>query len=217
MSIEMRNISFQYPGANRSVLVDTGFTAERGECVALMSPSGAGKSTALAIAGLLLKPNSGQVILNGEDLGDGDHQHARRREISWLPQTVNLLPRRTVTDNVALAALVVGRTPDVAQQAALQRLSQLGLERYANQQARKLSGGEAQRVALARALAANPRVLIADEPTANLDNQTAQHIARLLKVASDDTAVVLATHDPTVAEHADSIYRLVDGKFVREK
>ncbi|QZN87661.1 ATP-binding cassette domain-containing protein [Cellulomonas sp. C5510] len=172
-----------------------------------MGPSGTGKSTALAVAGLLLAPSTGEVRINGRTRTVRDAPEVLRREVAWVLQTVNLLPRRTAVDNVVLPALAAGRRRADAYGEAVALLHRVGVE-DPGQVARTLSGGQAQRVGVARALAARPSVIVADEPTANLDAATGRDVARALLDAAAGTTVLLATHDRAVAAMADAVVEL---------
>lgn len=212
MSLTLDRIRFQYPGGP-PVLMDANLTVRAGESVAVMAPSGAGKSTALAIAGLLLPPSHGRVLIGGVV---ADAKRARRHlgsTIAWLPQSVNLLPRRTVIDNVMLAGLSRGIDRHRARIDAHAHLERVDLAMAAGRQARTLSGGEAQRAGIARALVTSPALVIADEPTASLDDATAVLVAHLLVSAARGTTLLIATHDTRVADVVDRVVVLRGGVF----
>ncbi len=212
MSLTLHDVHFGYP--QRPLLLHgASLDVRSGESVALMAPSGEGKSTALSIAGLLLAPDQGDVLIDGQVRTTRDADRLLGTTIAWLPQQVNLLPRRSVVDNVALALLSRGWNRAAAYVAAAQRLRTVGLEGSEQQQARTVSGGEAQRVGIARALATEPVVLFADEPTANLDGDTAHAVARTLLRAATGTTVVIATHDPRIAAMTDRLVVLEHGTF----
>ena len=217
MSLELTGISVRYRGAVRPVLSDWDLRVPAGESVALIGPSGAGKSTALAVAGLLLAPDAGQVRIAGQVRTTRDAALVLGQEVGWVLQSVNLLPARSAVDNVMLPALVSGGTRSRAWPRAVDLLASVGITEP-EQRARTLSGGQAQRVGVARALMAAPAVLIADEPTANLDLVTGREIARALLRAAEGTTVLLATHDPEVAAMADRVVELrpVTGRAVGE-
>nr|WP_277344734.1 ATP-binding cassette domain-containing protein [Cellulomonas sp. IC4_254] len=185
-----------------------------GTSLALMGPSGTGKSTALAVAGLLLAPTTGEVRINGRSRTVRDGAEVLRREVAWVLQTVNLLPRRTAVDNVLLPVLAAGGTREDARGEAVALLRRVGVQ-DPEQVARTLSGGQAQRVGVARALAARPSVIVADEPTANLDAATGRDVARALLTAAAGTTVLLATHDRAVAAMADVVVELEPPEQVR--
>lgn len=173
MSLELRGVSVTYPGAARPVLTDLDLVVPAGTSVALMGPSGSGKSTALAVAGLLLAPDTGEVWIAGRRRSVRDAPQVLRDELAWVLQSVNLLPRRTALDNVLLPALAGGRGREECRVEAVDLLRRVGID-DTDQVARTLSGGQAQRVGAARALMSHPAVLVADEPTANLDVTTAR-------------------------------------------
>lgn len=207
MSVELSKVGVTYPGSTRPVLVDLDLVVPTGTSLALMGPSGTGKSTALAVAGLLLAPTTGEVRINGRLRTVRDATEVLRREVAWVLQSVNLLPRRTAVDNVLLPVLAAGGRRDEAYDDAVALLHRVGVEDPA-QVARTLSGGQAQRVGVARALAARPSVIVADEPTANLDAATGREVARALLSAAAGTTVLLATHDRAVAALADAVLEL---------
>jgi ABC-type lipoprotein export system ATPase subunit len=200
-------VGLTYPGTARPVLVDLDLTVPTGTSLAIMGPSGTGKSTALAIAGLLLAPTAGEVLICGRRRTVRDAPTVLRDELAWVLQSVNLLPRRTAVDNVLLPALAAGRRRAHAQARAVELLDRVGIG-DPGQVARTLSGGQAQRVGVARALMSEPSVLVADEPTANLDAATGRDVARTLLHAAEGTTVLLATHDPQIAAMADTVVHL---------
>lgn len=216
MRLALDRVSFAYPGG-RPVLSNTSLSIPAGQAVAVMAPSGFGKSTLLGLAGLLLRPTGGSVLIDGVPRAAGD---TRGGGIAWVLQTVSLLPRRTVLDNVALPALASGSTRRAAYEQAEGALHHLGLHHDLNgRQARTLSGGQAQRVGVARALIGSPSILLADEPTANLDAATALDVARSLvrSVARTGCAAVLATHDPHVAALADRVLVIRDCRLQEDR
>ena len=192
-------------------------TIARGEFVALVGPSGSGKSTVLNLIGGLDRPTSGQVWFNGTELSSSDEHTLtlhRRRHVGFVFQSFNLLPRLTAEENVALPLMFSG-VPEperLAQARAL--LEQVGLGARLTHQPTQLSGGEQQRVAIARALVSQPDLLLADEPSGNLDTATGADIMRLLKQLNQEQGLTLlvVTHDPEAAAFADRIVRLRDGK-----
>ncbi|NHT18049.1 ATP-binding cassette domain-containing protein [Cellulomonas sp. IC4_254] len=214
MSLQLTGVGVTYPGTTRPVLVDFDLLVPTGTSLALMGPSGTGKSTALAVAGLLLAPTTGEVRINGRSRTVRDGAEVLRREVAWVLQTVNLLPRRTAVDNVLLPVLAAGGTREDARGEAVALLRRVGVQ-DPEQVARTLSGGQAQRVGVARALAARPSVIVADEPTANLDAATGRDVARALLTAAAGTTVLLATHDRAVAAMADVVVELEPPEQVR--
>ncbi len=210
MSLTLSHVTFRYPGMSADVLHDVSLTVEPGERVALMGPSGRGKSTLLSVAGLLLKPQAGTVTIDERPRTVSDASSLLGHTISWVLQTVSLLPRRSVLDNAALPLLAKGVTRRVAHDTASVKLAEVGLAGYEARQARTLSGGEAQRVGVARALVTNPSILLADEPTANLDQRTAQIVGEALFQSARGTSLLVTTHDEEIAQLADRIVYLGD-------
>jgi putative ABC transport system ATP-binding protein len=188
---------------------------DAGEFVAMMGPSGSGKSTLLHVIGGLEPPTSGQIWLDGEradQLSPAAWAMRRRRGIGIVFQAANLLSTMTVADNVELPALLAGATARQARARREELLEELGLAAKARTAPARLSGGEQQKVALARALANKPSLLLADEPTGNLDSTSTAEVLKLLRQAhAEGQAIVLVTHDARVATHADRIVNLFDG------
>jgi len=191
----------------------------QGELVAMLGPSGAGKSTLLAICGGLDMPDQGRVTVAGQDVSSLDsvgREKFLQRTVGWIFQDAGLLPLLTAEENVALAARIAGMPKQEARAAALTTLEAVGLGDRAEHRGNELSGGELQRAALARALVKNPVLVIADEPTGQLDGHTGGAVMQLIRDAADyGIAVLLATHDPAVAELADRVLMMNDG-YVRE-
>jgi lipoprotein-releasing system ATP-binding protein len=192
------------------------FAVAPGQSVALVAPSGAGKSTLLHIAGLLEKPDSGEVSINGRDtaaLADAARTALRRREIGFVYQFHHLLPEFTALENVMMPQLIRGLRRDEARQRASELLSFLGLGQRLQHRPAELSGGEQQRVALARAVANAPRLLLADEPTGNLDPRTSEHVFETLTqlVRASGLATVIATHNLDLAARLDRRVTVRDG------
>ncbi|MDJ0512648.1 MAG: ABC transporter ATP-binding protein [Methyloceanibacter sp.] len=193
-----------------------------GETVALLGPSGAGKSTLLHIAGLLEKPDAGSVIINDQDcvtLGDNERTRIRRMEVGFVYQFHHLLPEFSALENVMLPQLVLGRPKDDASTRAKALLDPLGLKDRWEHRPAELSGGEQQRVAIARAVANEPRILLADEPTGNLDPHTADKVFdELMRLVRDEgVAAVIATHNLDLAARMDRVLRLTEGLLVEEE
>ena len=193
-----------------------------GETVALLGPSGAGKSTLLHIAGLLERPDAGRVIINGADCGtlnDNERTRIRRMEVGFVYQFHHLLPEFSALENVMLPQLVLGLTKDRARARAKALLDPLGLKDRWDHRPAELSGGEQQRVAIARAVANQPRVLLADEPTGNLDPHTADKVFdQMMHLVRDEgVAAVIATHNLDLAARMDRVLRLTDGLLVEEE
>jgi lipoprotein-releasing system ATP-binding protein len=193
-----------------------------GETVALLGPSGAGKSTLLHITGLLEKPDSGAVVIGGVDcvtLTDAEQTRKRRLEVGFVYQFHHLLPEFSAQENVVLPQLIAGRSRAEAETRARELLDSLGLSDRREHRPAQLSGGEQQRVAIARAVANSPKVLLADEPTGNLDPPTAELVfEQLLKlVRQEGVAAVVATHNLDLAARMDRVLRLADGLLVEEE
>ncbi len=188
----------------------------RNEYVALMGPSGSGKSTLMNILGCLDTPTSGEYYLNKKDvskLRDNELAEIRNKEIGFVFQTFNLLPRSTALDNVALPLIYGGQTKGVRRARAHEVLDQVGLHDRTHHKPNELSGGQRQRVAMARALVNNPSIILADEPTGNLDTKTSIEIMRLLQDIHDaGNTIILVTHEEDIAKHAHRIIRLHDGE-----
>jgi lipoprotein-releasing system ATP-binding protein len=209
---------FKQGGALLPVLQGADLTLEPGEVVALLGPSGSGKSSLLHIAGLLEKPDSGQVVIDGAPVSlDDENQRTRlrRQHIGFVYQFHNLLPEFTAAENVAMPARLVGVSRSDALDRASLLLGSLNLQDRLTHLPAQLSGGEQQRVALARALMNRPKVVLADEPTGSLDSKAGGQLAELmLELArAQKAAVLLATHDLNLAEQADRIVRMADGKI----
>lgn len=204
------------------VLRGVDLQAGEGEIVALVGPSGAGKSTLLHIAGLLERPDAGEVYLSGEacgKLGEDGRTDLRRHNIGFVYQYHHLLPEFSALENIALPQIIKGVSKKIAYQRAGELLDWLGLAERATHRPGQLSGGEQQRVAISRALANSPKVLLADEPTGNLDPHTADEVFQvLLKLARGaGLAAVIATHNPLLASMMDRAVRLEDGHLEPEK
>lgn len=193
---------------------------EKGEYVALMGPSGSGKSTLMHILGCLDTPTSGKYLFNGADtshLSDNELARLRNKEFGFVFQNFNLLPRLSALANVELPMLYAGVGRKERLRRATELLTMVGLGDRLNHRSNELSGGEMQRVAIARALANSPAVILADEPTGNLDSRTGSEIMHLFDtLAQEGNTVILVTHDKTVADHARRTIKLKDGKIVEE-
>lgn len=187
----------------------------RNEYVAIMGPSGSGKSTLMNILGCLDTPTGGSYILNGTDvsgMGDGELAQVRNKEIGFVFQSFNLLPRYTSLENVALPLIYSGTPRSVREERAREALVAVGLGERMEHKPAELSGGQRQRVAVARALINNPSIILADEPTGNLDTKTSIEIMRLFEdIYRKGNTVILVTHEEDIAQHARRIIRLRDG------
>ena len=191
------------------------FTINKGEFVAIVGPSGSGKSTLMNILGCLDTPTSGEYILNGKDvskMSDSELADIRNKEIGFVFQTFNLMPRTTALDNVALPMVYAGVKKEKRHERAKEVLSLVGLEDRMLHKPNELSGGQRQRVAVARALVNNPSIILADEPTGNLDSKTSYEIMNLFdEIYSKGNTVILVTHEEDIANYAKRIIRLKDG------
>jgi putative ABC transport system ATP-binding protein len=193
----------------------------KNEYVALMGPSGSGKSTLMNILGCLDSPSGGTYILNGNDVSkmeDNELAEIRNKEIGFVFQQFNLLPRLTAVDNVALPLVYAGIPKKRRTEMAMEVLERVGLGDRSHHKPNELSGGQSQRVAIARALVNNPSIILADEPTGNLDTKTSIEIMDIFgKIQSAGNTVVLVTHEEDIANHAHRIVRLRDGLIESDK
>jgi len=211
--------TFEQAGVRLEVLKGANLAVRAGEIVALVGPSGAGKSTLLQIAGLLEAPDAGRVLIAGVDcgaLGDDGRTKARRGALGFVYQFHHLLPEFSAQENVMLPQMIAGVARGAAKARAAEILGRLGLGERLSHRPARLSGGEQQRVAIARALANAPKVLLADEPTGNLDGRTAEHVfAMLVEVVREQgAAALIATHNPELAARMDRVVRMSDGLLV---
>ncbi|GAA4375415.1 ABC transporter ATP-binding protein [Hymenobacter koreensis] len=188
---------------------------QRGEYVAFMGPSGSGKSTLMNIVGCLDTPTSGSYVLNGKDVSrmtDNQLAEVRNREIGFVFQTFNLLPRATSLDNVALPLIYAGYSKSEREERAMESLRSVGLADRAKHKPNELSGGQRQRVAIARALVNDPSIILADEPTGNLDSKTSYEIMDLFEALyAKGNTIIMVTHEDDIAHYAHRIVRLRDG------
>jgi putative ABC transport system ATP-binding protein len=223
--VEVKGVSKYFgEGATRvDALRDVTIDVYPGTVVGLRGPSGSGKSTLLNVIGCILEPNSGQLFLSGEKVYDGhwlrqDLRRLRLEKIGFIFQSHNLLPFLNAWENVAVAQILAGVSTAKARARAIELLTYLQVERRVDAMPSQLSGGEAQRVAIARALANNPRIILADEPTAALDSQRAGIVIDLLrKVAVEhEAAVIVVTHDQKIFDRFDHILSLRDGALESE-
>lgn len=218
--IEMKGISKIYRTGDEDTvaLKDVDLTVANGEFLAIMGPSGSGKSTLMHILGLLDRPTIGQYFLEGRDvskLRDNRLAALRNRRIGFVFQQFNLLPRTTVLDNVLLPA-IYGKIKN-SRSRALKVIEEVGLSDRINHKSNQLSGGQMQRVAIARALIMNPAIILADEPTGNLDSKRSLEIIDIFKrINSSGSTVILITHEEQIARHADRIIKLLDGEIVSQ-
>lgn len=215
--IKITNITRDFPLGNEVVKVLKGIDLdiERGEYVALMGPSGSGKSTLMNLLGCLDTPTSGHYELNGKDVSnmtDDELAEIRNKEIGFVFQTFNLLPRTTALENVALPMIYAGASKKDRLERAKEVLTNVGLADRMDHKPNQLSGGQRQRVAVGRALVNNPSIILADEPTGNLDSKTSVEIMNLFnQIHKSGNTVILVTHEEEIAENAHRIIRLRDG------
>ena len=221
--ISVKNLvkTFQIGDQELHALNGVSFDVRDGEFTAIMGPSGSGKSTMLNLLGCLDQPTSGSYRFDNEEvkeLNSGQLVKIRRHKIGFIFQDFNLLPRLSALKNVELPLIYQGYRPKARQSKAREMLNAVGLERRINHKPTQLSGGEKQRVAIARALVSEPRIILADEPTGNLDSETGEEILKLLTQIHKErkVTIVMITHDSHIAKSAERIIYLKDGK-IREK
>ena len=203
------------------VLKGIDLNIDKNEYVALMGPSGSGKSTLMNILGCLDSPTAGQYVLNGQDvskMADDNLADVRNKEIGFVFQQFNLLPRLTALENVALPLVYAGVGRKERTEMAMDVIKKVGLEDRSHHKPNELSGGQCQRVAIARALVNNPSLILADEPTGNLDTRTSIEIMQIFgQIQAAGNTVVLVTHEEDIANHAHRIVRLRDGLIESDK
>jgi len=215
--IETTDISKRYVMGSEVIdaLKSVTISVNKGEYVAFMGPSGSGKSTLMNIIGCLDTPSTGRYILNGKDVSDmteSELAEIRNKEIGFVFQTFNLLPRMSSLDNVALPLIYAGLNKSDRTEQAMLSLKNVGLENRAGHKPNELSGGQRQRVAIARALVNDPSILLADEPTGNLDSKTSYEIMDLFdQLHAKGNTIVMVTHEEDIAHYAHRIVRLRDG------
>jgi len=219
--IKLENITKSYPMGKSELPILKGINLhiKQGELVAIMGPSGSGKSTMLNLMGCLDLPTSGNYILDGKEvskLSSGELAQVRGKKIGFIFQTFNLLPRVSALDNVELGMRYVGGSD---RQQAIEALKKVGLGDRITHRPYEMSGGEQQRVAIARALVKNPPLLLADEPTGNLDSRSGKAIIDILTNlhAEQGITLVMITHDPNIAHYCQRIVYIMDGQIVKEE
>lgn len=220
--LEVTNLSKTYGTGETQVkaLENVSFSVEQGEFVAIIGPSGSGKSTLLHILGGVDVPTSGSVVINGVDISNLDETALaifRRRQIGLIYQFYNLIPILTVKENLTLPLLLDGRKPD--ERVVDDLLKTLGLTERVNHLPNQLSGGQQQRVSIGRALINNPALMLADEPTGNLDSENSREIVSLLRKFNKENnqTVIIITHDERIAMSADRVISVEDGKITRDE
>jgi putative ABC transport system ATP-binding protein len=212
--------TYSMGGTTIHALQGVDVTIRRGEYVAIVGPSGSGKSTLMNVIGCLDTPDAGDYWLNGQEISklrDAELARVRNREIGFVFQTFNLLNRTTALHNVELPLIYAGVPRRERLERATKTLDEVGLSTRRNHRPGELSGGQRQRVAVARALVTRPSLLLADEPTGNLDSATAAEILSLFDgLHAGGNTIILVTHDPNVAAHADRVIKLLDGKVASD-
>ncbi len=209
--LELKNVSFRYSKDSRRVLNDLSYSFEEGKLYAIVGRSGAGKTTLLSLLSGLAVPEKGEVLMKGENIANLDRYHYRSQDIGVIFQSFNLLPKYTALENVLLSMDIAKAHYDDKKQYAMNLLKKVALdEEEANRRILKLSGGQQQRVAIARALSYDPKIILADEPTGNLDQETQKEIMDIfLDLAhKENRCVIIVTHSPQAAKAADALYRL---------
>lgn len=215
--IEMQNINRVYDTGKVKVhaLRDVNLHIKEGELIAIMGPSGSGKSTLMNVIGCLDTPTSGRYSLDGKavnDLDDNDLADIRNRKIGFVFQSFNLLPYASAFENVELPLIFMGMSTAKRKQRVTEMLARVGLADRMDHKPNELSGGQQQRVAIARALANHPRIILADEPTGNLDSASGKEILQLfLDLWKAGNTIIMITHDPSISENCERIIHLKDG------
>ena len=218
--IELRDIhkSYRIGDSEFPILKGIDLQIEEGEFIALMGPSGSGKSTLLNIVGCLDRPTSGQFYLLGQEISqtsDDELARVRREELGFIFQTFNLIGRITVLKNVEVPMMLSGVAREKRKERALNLLESVGIAHRVNFSPQNISGGERQRVAIARALANNPKIIIADEPTGNLDLKNSNEVMKILSnLYKEGKTIIMVTHNPEITENCSRVIRLRDGRIL---
>lgn len=218
--IELKDIhkSYRIGDSEFTVLKGIDLQIEEGEFIALMGPSGSGKSTLLNIVGCLDRPTSGQFSLQGQEISqtsDDELARVRREELGFIFQTFNLIGRISVLKNVEVPMMLSGVTREKRKERALKLLESVGIVHRSDFSPQNISGGERQRVAIARALANNPKIIIADEPTGNLDLKNSNEVMKILSnLYKEGRTIIMVTHNPEITENCSRVIRLRDGRIL---
>ncbi|EDP69167.1 hypothetical protein CAT7_09005 [Carnobacterium sp. AT7] len=222
-SIQLENVTKRYKDSERETIAldQVSLTVDKGEFVAIIGPSGSGKSTFLSIAGALLKPTDGEVFIKDKaisSLNEKELAHVRLEQIGFILQTANLIPYLTVLDQLLVVVKMKGAITEEMKKIATELLEDLGLGMKLKKYPNELSGGERQRVAIARSFVNNPDIILADEPTANLDTARAHEVVQLIskEVKSRNKAAIMVTHDKRMLKYCDRVYRIEDGILKEE-
>lgn len=222
--IQLKNVTKRYKDSeSETIALDhVSLTVNKGEFVAIIGPSGSGKSTFLSIAGALLQPSEGEVFIKDRaisTLSEKELAHVRLEQIGFILQTSNLIPYLTVLDQLLVVVKMKGAITEELKQTASELLTDLGLGNKLKKFPNELSGGERQRVAIARSFMNDPDVILADEPTANLDTARAYEVVQLIakEVRSRNKAAIMVTHDERMLKDCDRVYRIEDGVLKEEK
>lgn len=222
--IQLKNVTKRYQDSESETIAlnQVSMTVDKGEFVAIIGPSGSGKSTFLAIAGALLKPSEGEVFIKDRaisSLNEKELAQVRLEQIGFILQTSNLIPYLTVLDQLLVVVKMKGSITEDMKKIARELLADLGLDNKFGKFPDKLSGGERQRVAIARSFLNDPDVILADEPTANLDTARAHEVVQLIakEVKSRNKAAIMVTHDERMLKYCDRVYRIEDGVLKEEK
>lgn len=222
--IQLKNVTKRYQDSESETIAlnQVSMTVDKGEFVAIIGPSGSGKSTFLAIAGALLKPSEGEVFIKDRaisSLNEKELAQVRLEQIGFILQTSNLIPYLTVLDQLLVVVKMKGSITEDMKKIARELLADLGLDNKFGKFPDKLSGGERQRVAIARSFMNDPDVILADEPTANLDTARAHEVVQLIakEVKSRNKAAIMVTHDERMLKYCDRVYRIEDGVLKEEK
>lgn len=209
---KIENVYYSYDNGKTPVLKDINFEFDKGKIYAIVGKSGAGKTTLLSLMSGLDQPKDGKILYNGKDISKIDEDTYRSKHVGVVFQSFNLLPHLTALENVVLSMDISGVKHENRKEYALELLDKVGLdEQKANRRILMLSGGEQQRVAIARALSYNPEVILADEPTGNLDRKTEDQIINIFKdlAHDDDKCVIIVTHSENVSNNVDTVYNLL--------